>query len=158
MTGMLNGDFDDVIKAEPFMNFLGPYRNPEDLPEIYRQVHFVWAIDFFEDGLNSKWLLPNRLYEGCFHGCLPIAIEGTETARFMKRIKLGFLLGEGTLQAVEELIAAMDAERFAIAHRRLAEISPSTWCYTQQDCEAIIRRLQGVASGGVDAKTRSLAA
>lgn len=151
-------NFDNFIKAEPFIRFLGPYRNPEDLPEIYRQVHFVWAIDFFEEGLNSKWLLPNRLYEGCFHGCLPIAVEGTETARFMKRFQLGFLLKEGTVRAVEELIAGMDAERFETARTRFAEISPSTWCHTLQDCEAIIRSLQEIPSVGVDAKRRSVAA
>ena len=57
-------DFDGFVQAEPHMRFEGAYRNPGDLPSIYGEVHFSWAIDFFEEGMNSNWLLPNRLYEG----------------------------------------------------------------------------------------------
>ena len=39
-------------------------------------VHFTWAIDFYEAGANSDWLLPNRLYEGGAHGAVPIALAG----------------------------------------------------------------------------------
>ena len=68
-------DFDRLVAAEPYIHFAGPYRNPEDLAAIYGEVHFSWAIDFFEEGLNSNWLLPNRLYEGCRFGAVPIAMR-----------------------------------------------------------------------------------
>ena len=68
-------DFDGLVAAEPYIRFAGPYRNPEDLAAIYGEVHFSWAIDFFEEGLNSSWLLPNRLYEGCRFGAVPIAMR-----------------------------------------------------------------------------------
>lgn len=42
-------DFDGFVRNEPFMRFEGAYRNPEDLAEIYGEVHFTWAIDFFEE-------------------------------------------------------------------------------------------------------------
>jgi succinoglycan biosynthesis protein ExoL len=76
-------DFEGFVRKEPFIRFGGAYRNPEDLAEIYGDVHFTWAIDFFEEGQNSAWLLPNRLYEGCRYGRVPIALKGTETARFL---------------------------------------------------------------------------
>ena len=68
-------DFDGFVAAEPYLRFDGAYRNPEDLAAIYGEVHFSWAIDFFEEGLNSSWLLPNRLYEGCRYGAVPIAMR-----------------------------------------------------------------------------------
>ena len=89
-------DFDGFVAAEPHVRFAGPYRNPEDLAAIYGEVHFSWAIDFFEEGLNSSWLLPNRLYEGCRFGAVPIAMRQTETGRFLADRHLGLLLDDAS--------------------------------------------------------------
>ena len=51
--------FDDFTKQTtgiPGLSFKGPYKNPDDLQKIYSEVHFTWAIDMFEEGLNSSWL------------------------------------------------------------------------------------------------------
>ena len=93
-------DFHASVEAEPFLSFEGGYRNPEDIEAIYRDVHFSWAIDFFEDDLNSKWLLPNRLYEGCRFGAVPIAMDGTETARFLRSRGIGIVLPAPTVEAL----------------------------------------------------------
>ena len=93
-------DFHGFVDAQPHMRFEGPYRNPEDLAAIYSDVHFAWAIDFFEEGKNSQWLLPNRIYEGCLHGAIPIALAGTETAAFTQKHGIGIVIpdiGQSTL-------------------------------------------------------------
>ncbi|MDB6454794.1 glycosyltransferase [Falsirhodobacter sp. 20TX0035] len=75
------GDFQAVVDANPDLHFLGPYRWPDDLPAIYGEVDYAWLIDRYQAGENSDWLLPNRLYEGCLNGAVPIVLEGTEVAR-----------------------------------------------------------------------------
>ena len=77
-------DFGRQVAEAPHLVFAGPYRNPEDSPRIYGDVHFTWLPDFFEAGMNSQWLLPNRLYEGCCYSTVPLAMAGTETARFLE--------------------------------------------------------------------------
>jgi succinoglycan biosynthesis protein ExoL len=104
-------DFDGFVGAEPFMRFKGAYRNPEDLAAIYGAVDFSWAIDFFEEGLNSSWLLPNRLYEGCLHGAVPIAMRGTETGRFLAERHMGLLLDEASPEALAALLEGITPER-----------------------------------------------
>jgi len=74
-------DFEAAIANRPHIRYAGPYRNPDDLPDIYGDVHFNWAVDYYESGQNSSWLLPNRIYEGSFHGTIPIALKGVETGR-----------------------------------------------------------------------------
>ena len=74
--------------------------------QIYGEVHFSWAIDFFEEGLNSKWLLPNRLYEGCRFGAVPIAMRETETGRFLADRHLGLLLDDASPNALARCSAA----------------------------------------------------
>ncbi|WP_159588131.1 glycosyltransferase [Chelativorans xinjiangense] len=141
-------DFEATVAAEPYLRFEGPYRNPDDLAAIYSAMHFAWAIDFFEDGLNSKWLLPNRLYEGCRHGAVPIAIEGTETGRFLERHGIGLLLSEPSADALAALLGSMDATSFA-EHRARVTAKPSeTWVCGLEDCRALVARLEGLKRAG----------
>ncbi|EIZ77903.1 hypothetical protein WSK_3574 [Novosphingobium sp. Rr 2-17] len=66
------------------LRFVGSY-TAADLPVLYGQVHFAWAIDFFEEGLNSAWLLPNRLYESIAYGAVPIAFSGIATGTWLSK-------------------------------------------------------------------------
>lgn len=140
-------DFDRLIAAEPFMEFHGAYRNPEDLADIYADVHFSWAIDFFEEGLNSSWLLPNRLYEGCRHGAVPIAMRDVETGRFLAGRGTGVLLAEPSAGALVSLIGGMDAETYHGLSRSVAAEDPKSWICDEDDCRALVEQL-GALTGG----------
>lgn len=139
-------DFDGFVRNEPHMTFHGPYRSPEDLGAIYDEVDFTWAIDFFEEGQNSKWLLPNRLYEGCRYGRVPIAMRGTETARFLAVRGLGFLLDEAEPDSLVSLLGGLDAGRYADASHRVATCNSDTWAFGPIDCENLVRRLSTITS------------
>jgi succinoglycan biosynthesis protein ExoL len=134
-------DFDRFVADEPFMQFHGSYANPEDLQTIYDEVHFSWAIDFFEAGQNSDWLLPNRLYEGCRYGSVPIAMQGTETSRFLQARGIGFSLGEPTVDALSGLFDQLDAERYERAREKVTAQERTTWVFDQNDCRALVQRL-----------------
>ena len=134
-------DFDRFVADEPFMQFHGSYANPEDLQTIYDEVHFSWAIDFFEAGQNSDWLLPNRLYEGCRYGSVPIAMQGTETSLFLQARGIGFSLGEPTVDALSGLFDQLDAERYERAREKVTAQERTTWVFDQNDCRALVQRL-----------------
>lgn len=138
-------DFDGFVRGEPFIRFEGAYRNPEDLADIYGDVHFTWAIDFFEEGQNSAWLLPNRLYEGCRHGRVPIAMKGTETARFLSVRGIGLVLEEPDADSLAALLGPMTPESYAEAAGRINRCSAGTWVFDRGDCEALVRRLTALA-------------
>jgi succinoglycan biosynthesis protein ExoL len=142
-------DFDATVAAEPYLSFEGPYRNPDDLAEIYGSVHFSWAIDFFEEGLNSSWLLPNRLYEGCRHGAIPIAMEGTETARFLQRQGIGLLLPEPSAAVLAALLSSMNAAAFAEQRARIAARPDYVWTSDRKDCRALVARLESLCGAGI---------
>ena len=143
-------DFDGFVAAEPHLRFAGPYRNPDDLAAIYGEVHFSWAIDFFEEGLNSAWLLPNRLYEGCRYGAVPIAMKGTETGRFLAERGLGILLDHPSADALETALGAVDPDGYAALRRRVAAHDGSEWSAGIADCLALVERLKAVAAGSCD--------
>ncbi|KKB75816.1 hypothetical protein VW35_18780 [Devosia soli] len=103
-------DFYGTTNAASHLSYAGTYRYPDDLAAIYSDVHFVWAIDFFEEGQNSSWLLPNRLYEGCLNGAIPIALAGTETAAFIERLGIGVVIPDIAEKTLLELFSSMTPE------------------------------------------------
>ncbi|MGX5841793.1 glycosyl transferase family 1 [Mesorhizobium sp. ArgA1] len=150
-------DFHAFVEAEPYLSFRGPYRNPEDMAAIYGEVHFSWAIDFFEEGQNSEWLLPNRLYEGCRFGAVPISMGNTETGRFLNQQDIGVLLSDATPETLETALGRMDQERFGKAKARVLARNPRTWSYDRSDCRAFVDRLRGLAVSPGSFVTEALA-
>jgi len=65
------GDFQARIAGRANVHFAGRYAWPGDLAALYADVDLVWAGDFYDPDANSKWLLPNRLYEGGYYGAPP---------------------------------------------------------------------------------------
>ncbi|MFJ6321806.1 MULTISPECIES: glycosyl transferase family 1 [unclassified Rhizobium] len=134
-------DFDGLVRDAPFMTFAGAYKNPEDLSAIYNDVQFSWAIDFFEEGLNSSWLLPNRLYEGGLYGAVPIAADGTETSRFLATRKIGLNLDRADADHLVALLGAMDAPRYLAAFNAVAAQDRKQWMIDRADCHGLVQRL-----------------
>ncbi|MEM6974024.1 MAG: glycosyltransferase [Pseudomonadota bacterium] len=136
-------DFHARVAAAPHVTFEGPYRNPDDLAAIYAAVDFAWAIDFYEAGQNSAWLLPNRLYESGLHGALPMAVNGTETAAFLARHGIGITLDEPLSQTLIGCLDALDT----VAYARLAEAHASlpveTWRTDLSECEDLVASVLG---------------
>ena len=126
-------DFDRMVAEAPHVRFEGAYRNPEDLATIYGEVHYAWLADFFEAGMNSNWLLPCRLYEGCRHATVPIAMAGTETGRYLQARGLGLIFDEGGEKAVCDLIhSCMKPQRYRQAAAAVAAQPASTWCVSER--------------------------
>jgi hypothetical protein len=144
-------DFDAQVSGLPNLAFGGGY-TAADLPRLYGEVHFSWAIDFMEEGLNSSWLLPNRLYEASRHGAVPIALGGVETGRYLEAAGFGL-----RLQRAEDLEAALEAltpEGYAALSRRLAAMAPSRFAAGPSDCVRLVEILAG--EGAAEARRRGL--
>lgn len=108
-------DFEGSVATAPGMRFIGPYR-PEDLPTLYGQVHYAWAIDYFEEGLNSAWLLPNRLYESIAHGAVPIALADVATGAWLGRQRVGVVVTDPASDIPHHIASAdLAAERATVA-------------------------------------------
>jgi hypothetical protein len=137
-------DFDALVAAAPGLSFLGPYDRERDLAEIYQAVHFTWAIDFYEAGANSRWLLPNRLYEGGLHGAVPIALASVETGAWLARHGAGVVLGEPLARALLGYFSALQPATYAASARCLAAVPPENWVDDGRDGErlasALLRR------------------
>jgi hypothetical protein len=137
-------DFEQQIATMPGVRFLGPYKNPEDLATIYSEVHFSWAIDMFEEGLNSSWLLPNRLYESGLFGAVPVALAGVETGHFLKHLGIGVTIDEPLDETLLSFFRNLKLEHYSILQNAMLEVPRSQWAYDRVDCEGLVGYLKSV--------------
>jgi succinoglycan biosynthesis protein ExoL len=133
-------DFAAKVAAAPHMRYLGSY-TAEDLPRLYQPCHFAWAIDYFEEGLNSKWLLPNRLYEAASFGVVPIALKTVETGKWLDARHAGFTVDD-PLAGLDRLGVLSAADQHAL-REAVTAIPREDLVATIADCRALVAALQG---------------
>jgi succinoglycan biosynthesis protein ExoL len=143
--------FEALVAQSSHFSFLGSYRNPEDLSDLYGRVHFSWTVDYFETGTNSRWLLPNRLYESGLYGAVPIALRDVKTGKWLAQRKLGVLLAEPIEQYLQEFFRSLTADAYFEHAAAVARIPRSTWVHDVADC----RRLVELMTGGCDNRNNS---
>lgn len=122
-------DFDARVAACSGIDYGGRYKAPEELGEIYGSVDLVWAGDFMDAGFNSAWLLPNRLYEGGWFACPPIAPAEAQTGKWVAAHGAGFTIAEPMEESLPALIEDLleDRPRIAEAARALRALPDSTF-------------------------------
>lgn len=133
------------LACHPHMAFAGPY-TAADLPALYGDVHFAWCLDFYEQGANSDWLLPNRLYESTAYGAVPIALASVETGRYLQRNAFGIALQSAAPDALAALFTDMTAVQYAALHRSVVDSDPSLWRATGSDCNALVSAITQAAA------------
>ncbi len=145
-------DFHAVVDANPDLEFLGPYDWPGDLPRIYAEVDVAWLFDRYQAGQNSDWLLPNRLYEGCLNGAVPVALDGTEVARRVQSWDCGVIVpGAGdagpAVPVVARALAAIDAPALAARRAAVAAIPRDRLEMNEAECRRLTRAICGENAG-----------
>jgi succinoglycan biosynthesis protein ExoL len=130
-------DFLEVVQSTPGMEYHGLYDRRTDLADMYSDVHFTWAIDFFGNHGNSEMLLPNRLYEGSLYGAVPIAEKSVATGRWLARHGAGILLDDPIEESAADFFDTLDARTFAQAKDALALVPRSAFVCSDEECGRI---------------------
>lgn len=112
IAGMPDGidpdEFEATLAAHSEITYLGPYRFPGDLPELYSQIDLNWCIILDgDDGTNSRWLLPNRIYEGGFFSVPCLALKESETGRVVDELGLGWSVPDPSAERVGALLGSL---------------------------------------------------
>ncbi|MEO1468945.1 MAG: glycosyl transferase family 1 [Pseudomonadota bacterium] len=143
-------DFDARVAAAPAIRYGGRYRAPDDLGDLYGGVDVVWAGDFMDAGLNSAWLLPNRLYEGGWFGCPPIAPAAAETGRWVAGRGAGFVLEEPLEETLPALVARLLEDRSPIdaARAALVALDEATFVEEEGSLAALIDAARSPTAAG----------
>jgi succinoglycan biosynthesis protein ExoL len=132
---------DELIVRSPHVHFAGPYNSPTDLPAIYGDVHFSWAIDYYEAEQNSTWLLPNRIYEGSLYGTVPIGVAGVETGRWLAKRGAGVVLDEPLERQLIDFFHYLDNDTYSKLAGQVEALPRTDLVSDQADCRALVEAL-----------------
>ena len=138
-------DFEGSIAGRANVRFGGRYVWPDDLAALYASVDLVWAGDFHDPGANSKWLLPNRLYEGGYYGVPPVAPADSETGRWIGEHGFGFTLAEPLEQTLPDFIQQLAPEAIAAARARLLSAPEDVFVQPQDELKRVLDAARGAA-------------
>lgn len=134
--------FDSVINGRQRIKYFGKFHYPDDLARIYSNVDFVWLPDFSAVGGNSEWLLPNRLYEACAFGAVPISVDGTETANWLARRKIGVILTQDIGHALDELFSKMTTAHFGSLKAAVCALPADLFQASANEVRELVRWLR----------------
>ncbi|NRA16445.1 MAG: hypothetical protein HRU04_13185 [Oceanospirillaceae bacterium] len=138
-------DFDSQVNNSPHMSFLGEYQYPDDLSELYSTVDFTWAIDFFEEGGNSEWLLPNRIYEGGAFNTVPLYIISTQIAKKLKALSVGVGFDrDNALSDIKGFFVKLDKKGYLILKSYSENIPVDKWVADNNECVKLVSFLDNL--------------
>jgi hypothetical protein len=132
------GDVDAAFTGIPGVRFIGGFADEAELARLNRSVHFVWAMDFFEAGANSDWLLPNRLYRSVNYGAIPIALSTVETGRWLASKSAGLLVDDPKVETIVAALKSLTPERLRELQAALARIPRSEIVTQDIECRAVV--------------------
>ncbi len=134
-------DFVDALAGHSQVEFAGEYTYA-DLPDLYGRCHFAWTIDWFEEGENSSWLLPNRIYEAVAHGCIPVALSGIEVGRWLARHGAGLLIADP--KDAGKILSALKPQDIAALQQDVLAVPQSDVLADDSDCRKLVARLAAI--------------
>jgi hypothetical protein len=135
------GDVDAAFAGIPGVRYIGGFADEAELARLFGSVHFAWAMDFYEAGANSDWLLPNRLYRAAYYGAVPIGLTTVETGRWLARHAAGLRLDQASPEALIAGLQAMTPARFEALQRNLDRIPTAELVTEAEECRAFVRSL-----------------
>lgn len=109
-TGMTT--YQEILDRNPNWTYEGEYTIPEDLPEMYRRVHYSWCLDFLDEFGNSPLLLACRMYQGGYYGAVPIVVADSEMENWLEGHKIGHSIAPDYVENVVSFLEKFSLDRY----------------------------------------------
>ena len=135
-----------LLEDVPNLEWGGAYQYPGDLADIYGRIDFNWTFDFADAGANSKWLLPNRIYEGGLSGCPALADASTQTGQWVTDHAAGWIFSEPIESSLATFLEKLTESEWLEKQATCAQLPKSLTC-GEADYAALSVALTRLASG-----------
>ena len=110
-----NGDIvSDKIKTlvENKQNIIyhGPFKNPDDLPQIYNQIDLV--LSAYPPTPGVIYAEPNKLYEAMYFRCPIIVSKNTFLGKKVERLNVGYVIDATSEESIDKFLSSIDIENY----------------------------------------------
>ena len=114
--------YQEILDRNPNWTYENEYTIPQDLPDMYRRVHFSWCMDFLDEFGNSPLLLACRMYQGGYYGAVPLVVEGSEMVNWLGQYGIGYTMGSDVVDNVVNFIEDFDMETYRAERAKVMEM------------------------------------
>ncbi|OEO28648.1 hypothetical protein VW23_004215 [Devosia insulae DS-56] len=126
-------DIEKRIERLPNVKWLGEYKSPQDLPQLYGQVDMIWASPFpGPDESNWRWARSNRFYEACHFRKPLIVYRGSGDGNAVRTYDIGIEIGGDSIETNVREINAVSKDDIERWSRNMSEIEPSVYTLTDE--------------------------
>lgn len=145
--------FRRTLRQYPNMVYDGPYRPHDDLPDLYGDVDFAWALDLENADHNSRWLLPCRFYEAGHFGVPCLAVHGFEVGALIEEHRIGWTFGRPLEEQLVRFFQTLAPADYLKVRDRLRSLPQSTFV-AGEDVARLSAILARLAAGTAEAVER----
>lgn len=128
--------------ALPNVNYLGPYRSPDDLPQLYLQVDLVWACYPEPEPPNAPdnaawaWAQAvcrsNRFYESCYFKVPVISMLHSSDGKIVKEYNLGPVLPSHDYNAIAAELGDVTQQKLDTWTTNISNLPMSIYSFTNE--------------------------
>jgi len=98
-----------ICKKYTNVKYFGPFKSPEDLESIYREIDIVVAC-YDTQELNERILEPNKLYEALYFKKPIIVSQQTSLAEKVKRLGYGFAIDASSDKSITTFLTNLSSK------------------------------------------------
>ena len=127
-------DLPEQIEKYPNVTYLGQYKSPHDLPELYGGVDLIWGCyqPIGPDDWNLRWARPNRFYESCLFQTPIVSRFGSCDSVDVKRYEIGLIIEDEDIHKVANCLCKIKADDLDTWKRNMAKLPRSIYSYTTE--------------------------
>ena len=140
--------FGATLRRLPNMEFGGPYLPHQDLPALYGDVDFAWALDLEHIDHNSRWLMPCRFYEAGYFGVPCLAVRRFEVGMAIEQHHIGFTFDAPLEEQMVRFFERLTESDYEHVRRRLRAV-PSDMFVARDDAERLCAQLDEFMAGNI---------
>lgn len=119
------------IENIPGIHYGGPYRDPDDLYDVYSKVSIVWAAGFH--GKDSHiWQRSCRFYNSCSHQRPIISMVGTDEGDVINKLGIGCCIDLHDLPGTITRIKQITQAELSTWYDNLKKLPPSVYTYSDE--------------------------
>lgn len=86
----------------------GPFKNPNDLPQIYNQIDLV--LSAYPPTPGVIYAEPNKLYEAMYFRCPIIVSKNTFLGKKVERLNVGYVIDATSEESIDKFLSSIDIE------------------------------------------------
>ncbi len=137
-------DFWHAVHAYPNIIYEGPYDHVSELAQIYSRIDLAWCFEFLDEDHNSRWLLPNRIYEAGYFRVPMLAAHGFQVGHYVEEMEIGWTFREPYADHLIDFLENLSVNEYMQTKEILASI-PTQYFASKQDFRNVCDHIHDVS-------------